>query len=107
YAVALAPPFPALNIPVGGHTVTLEPIAYNIRDSNAMQLINFRVRTQAADGSSGTYFMNFENAPSGSDYDNDEKGYLEYVVSGNTVKVIIYQSGSSAGATQKMGYIIG
>jgi type IV pilus assembly protein PilY1 len=68
--------------------------------------VNFRVITQAADNSSGTYFMNFENAPSGSDYDNDEKGYLAYVVSGNSIKVIVYQSGSSAGATQKMGYII-
>jgi type IV pilus assembly protein PilY1 len=106
YAVALSPPLPAISIPVGNTTVTLRPAAYNLRDSNAMQLVNFRVISQAADNSTGVYFMNFENAPAGSDYDNDEKGYLEYFVSGSTIKVVVYQSGSSAGATQKMGYII-
>ena len=50
--------------------------------------------------------MNYENAPSGSDFDNDEKGFLRYIVSGNTIKVIMHQSGSSSGANQKMGYII-
>ncbi len=106
YAVSLAPPTPSLKIPVGSATVTLIPAGYNLRNSNAMQLINFRVITQAADNSSGTYFMNFENAPAGSDYDNDMKGYLSYVVSAGTVKVTMWETGSSAGATQTMGYTI-
>ena len=106
YAVSLAPPTPSLKIPVGGSTVTLLPAGYNLRNSNAMQLINFRVISQAADASSGTYFMNFENAPAGSDYDNDMKGYMSYVVSAGTVKVTMWLTGSSAGATQTMGYTI-
>jgi len=106
YAVSLAPPTPSLKIPVGSGTVTLIPAGYNLRNSNAMQLINFRVITQAADNSSGTYFMNFENAPAGSDYDNDMKGYMSYVVSAGTVKVTMWETGSSAGATQTMGYTI-
>ena len=78
YAVSLAPPTPSLKIPVGYSTVTLIPAGYNLRNSNAMQLINFRVISQSSDNSSGLYFMNFENAPAGSDYDNDMKGYMYY-----------------------------
>jgi len=106
YAVSLAPPTPSLKIPVGSGTVTLIPAGYNLRNSNAMQLINFRVISQSSDNSSGTYFMNFENAPAGSDYDNDMKGYMAYQVSGGNVKVTMWLTGSSAGATQTMGYTI-
>ena len=82
------------------------PVGYQTRNFNAMSLVNFRVISQAADGSEGLFFMNYENAPAGSDYDNDMKGYLRYIVSGNTIKIIMHESGSSAGANQKMGYII-
>jgi len=106
YAVSLAPPTPSLKIPVGTSTVTVIPAGYNLRNNNAMQLINFRVISQATDNSSGLYFMNFENAPAGSDYDNDMKGYMFYRVSGTTVKITMWETGSSAGATQTMGYTI-
>jgi len=106
FAVALAPPIPAIKVAVGTATVTIIPVGYQWRNKNAMSLVNFRVITQASDGSSGTFFMNYENAPAGSDYDNDEKGFLSYAVSGNDIKIIMYQTGSSAGATQDMGYII-
>jgi type IV pilus assembly protein PilY1 len=106
YTVALAPPTPAIKVPVGGATVTIIPVGYNMRNSNAMSMVNFRVVNQAADGSSGEFFMNYENAPAGADYDNDEKGFLRYIVTGNQIKVIMHQSGSSSGATQNMGYII-
>jgi type IV pilus assembly protein PilY1 len=106
YAVSLSPPTPTLQIPVGTNKVTLIPAGYNLRNSNAMQLINFRVIAQATDNSSGTYFMNFENAPAGSDYDNDMKGYLSYQVSAGTIKITMWVTGSSAGATQQMGYTI-
>ncbi|MBS0418892.1 MAG: hypothetical protein JSR66_14345 [Proteobacteria bacterium] len=106
YAVSLAPPTPTLRIPVGNGTVTVIPAGYNLRNKNAMQLINFRVISQTSDNSSGTYFMNFENAPAGSDYDNDMKGFLAYQVSGGTVKLTMWLTGSSAGATQTMGYTI-
>jgi type IV pilus assembly protein PilY1 len=106
YAVSLAPPTPSLKIPVGSNTVTVIPAGYNLRNSNAMQLINFRVISQSSDNSSGLYFMNFENAPAGSDYDNDMKGYMYYAVSGNSVKITMWETGSSAGATQTMGYTI-
>ncbi|HEY4210626.1 MAG TPA: PilC/PilY family type IV pilus protein [Steroidobacteraceae bacterium] len=106
YAVSLAPPTPSLNIPVGTSTVTIIPAGYNKRDNNAMQLINFRVISQSADNSSGTYFMNFENAPAGSDYDNDMKGYLSYTVVSGNVNIGMWLTGSSAGATQWMGYTV-
>jgi type IV pilus assembly protein PilY1 len=108
FAVALAPPTPSIKVRVGTRTVTIIPAGYNIRNSNAMQLVNFRVISESADGKQGTYFMNYENAPSGSDYDNDMKGLLSYIVSndGATIKIIMHQTGSSAGATQNMGYII-
>jgi len=106
FAVALAPPIPSIKVPVAGSIVTITPAGYQWRDDNAMSLINFRVITQASDGSSGTFFMNYENAPAGSDYDNDQKGILRYVVTDKTIKIIMYVTGSSAGATQDMGYII-
>jgi type IV pilus assembly protein PilY1 len=106
YAVALAPPTPSINVKVAGATVKIIPVGYNIRNSNAMSMVNFRVISQSADGSEGLFFMNYENAPAGADYDNDGKGFLRYIVSGNSVKVIMHQSGASSGATQNMGYII-
>jgi type IV pilus assembly protein PilY1 len=111
FAVALAPPTPTVKIKIdAARTVTIIPAGYNIRNSNAMQLVNFRVISESADGKQGSYFMNYENAPSGSDFDNDMKGVLSFIVGGTTaaptVKVIMHQTGSSAGATQNMGYII-
>jgi type IV pilus assembly protein PilY1 len=108
YAVSLAPPQPSLKIPVGGgRTVTVIPAGYNLRNSNAMQLINFRVISQASDMSTGVYFMNYENASAGSDYDNDIKGYLAYSAPGDgTIRLEMWVTGSSAGATQTMGYTI-
>lgn len=106
YAVALAPPTPAIKVTVSGTTVTIIPVGYNIRNSNAMSMVNFRVISQSADGTEGLFFMNYENAPAGADYDNDNKGFLRYIVNGNEIKVIMHQSGSSSGATQNMGYII-
>lgn len=106
YTVALAPPTPSIDVTVAGTTVAIIPVGYNIRNSNAMSMVNFRVISQTADGSEGLFFMNYENAPAGADYDNDEKGYLRYIVTGNQIKIIMHQSGSSSGATQNMGYII-
>ncbi|HKR35402.1 MAG TPA: PilC/PilY family type IV pilus protein [Steroidobacteraceae bacterium] len=106
YTVALAPPIPSIKVRVGASNVTIIPVGYQTRNNNAMSLVNFRVIDQKADGSEGTFFMNYENAPAGSDYDNDEKGFLRYIVSGDTIKIIMHQSGSSSGANQKMGYII-
>lgn len=106
YTVALAPPIPSIKVRVGTSLVTIIPVGYQTRNFNAMSLVNFRVISQAADGSEGLFFMNYENAQAGSDYDNDEKGFLRYIVSGSTIKVIMHQSGSSSGANQKMGYII-
>lgn len=106
YTVALAPPIPSIKVRVGTSNVTIIPVGYQTRNSNAMSLVNFRVVSQKSDGSEGLFFMNYENAPAGSDYDNDEKGFLRYIVSGNTIKIIMHQSGSSSGANQKMGYII-
>jgi len=104
YTVALAPPIPSIKVNVGGSVVTIIPVGYQTRNSNAMSLVNFRVVSQTS--SEGLFFMNYENAPAGSDYDNDEKGFLRYIVSGNNIKIIMHQSGSSSGANQKMGYII-
>lgn len=106
YTVALAPPIPAIKVAVGSSVATIIPVGYQTRNNNAMSLVNFRVISQSADGREGMFFMNYENAPSGSDYDNDMKGYLRYIVNGSQIKIIMHESGSSAGANQKMGYII-
>lgn len=106
YAVALAPPIPEIAVNVGGSIVKIIPVGHNWRDNNAMVLVNFQVISQSGDGSQGEFFMNFENAPAGADHDSDFKGFLSYIVTGNTIKLIAYDTGSSAGSTMHLGYVI-
>lgn len=104
YAVALAPPIPEIAVNVNGTTVKIIPVGHNWRNNNAMVLVNFQVISQTA--TQGEFFMNYENAPAGADHDSDFKGYLRYIVSGSTIKVIMHETGSSAGSTMHMGYVI-
>lgn len=104
FSVSLAPPIPELSVDVGGNTVSIIPVAYNWRNKNAMVLVNFQVISQTA--TTGEFFMNYENAPAGADHDSDFKGYLNYEVVGNNISIVTHNTGSSAGATMHMGYII-
>ncbi len=104
YSIALAPPIPDIKVNVGGNTVRIIPVGRNWRNNNAMVLVNFQIISQTA--TSGEFFMNYENAPAGADHDSDFKGYLSYVVSGNDISITAHNTGSSAGSTMHMGYII-
>ena len=104
YSIALAPPIPDIKVDVGGSTVRIIPVGRNWRNNNAMVLVNFQIISQTA--TSGEFFMNYENAPAGADHDSDFKGYLSYQVSGNNISIVAYNTGSSAGSTMHMGYII-
>jgi len=104
YSIALAPPIPDIKVNVGGNPVRIIPVGYNRRDDNTMIIVNFEVINQTA--TSGEFFMNFENAPAGSDHDSDFKGYLKYEVSGNNISIVAHNTGSSAGSAMNMGYII-
>lgn len=104
FSVSMAPPIPDIKVNVGGNTVRIIPVGHNWRDSNSMVLVNFQVISQTA--TTGEFFMNYENAPAGADHDSDFKGYLKYEVNGNDISITGYNTGSSAGSTMHMGYII-
>ena len=104
YSIALAPPIPDIKVDVGGNQVRIIPVAHNWRNNNAMVLVNFQVISQTA--TTGEFFMNYENAPAGADHDSDFKGYLKYEVSGNTISITAHNTGSSAGSTMHLGYLI-
>ncbi|MDH5190309.1 MAG: hypothetical protein OEW89_03570 [Gammaproteobacteria bacterium] len=104
FSVSLASPRPELSVNVGSNTVKIIPVGYNWRDENDMPIVNFKVISHTA--TTGEFFMNFENAPAGADHDSDFKGYLKYEVIGSNISITAYNTGSSAGATMHMGYII-
>lgn len=104
YSIALAPPIPDIKVTVGTSTVRIIPVARNFRDSNEMVLVNFEIISQTA--TSGEFYMNYENAPAGADHDSDFKGYLRYDVTGSEISITATNTGSSAGSTMHMGYLI-
>ena len=104
YSVSLAPPIPDIKVDVNGKKVRIIPVGYNWRDQNSMVLVNFQVINQTA--TSGEFFMNYENAPAGADHDSDFKGYLRYDISGDNISITGYNTGTSAGSTMHLGYVI-
>jgi type IV pilus assembly protein PilY1 len=107
YVVALSPPSPSIQVelPEGsGNYINILPVAYNWRNNNDMVIVNFRTIYQTA--TSGEFFMNYENSPAGADFDSDFHGYLRYSVEGERIKIGLFNTGSSAGSTMHMGYII-
>ncbi len=116
FAVALASPLPRIEIPVGGSRVTLVPFAKSVAGAGingargqfqpTNQIVDFYVETMAADGTSGTFIVNFEDVEAGNDHDMDMIVRYSYQVVGAGVQVTVerlYQAGS---ITHHAGYVI-
>jgi type IV pilus assembly protein PilY1 len=117
FAVALASPLPKFEIPVGGRTITLVPfaksVAYNSdidRDKGKFQptnqIVDFYVESLAADQSSGTFRVNFEDVEAGNDHDMDAIVKYSYRVVGSTLTVDVSSEYQAGGIIHHMGYVI-
>jgi type IV pilus assembly protein PilY1 len=118
FAVALASPLPKIAIPVGDKTITMIPFAksvggggYGIDPASSFQptnqIVDFYVQDMAADGTSGTFRVNFEDVEQGADHDMDAIAIYHYQVNAdNTVTVTVTSEYAAGGIIQHMGYII-
>lgn len=106
YALAMATGNPEINVSVGGSEVKILPYCYNHRDSNPCTLMDFRIISQNA--TSGQFYVNWENALRGSDFDQDADGTLSYVIDNATGAITITSTleNQSSSADERLGYII-
>ncbi len=117
FSVALASPLPKFEIPVGNNRfITLVPFAKSVAGSSISstasfqptnQIVDFYVQEMAADGSSGTFRVNFEDVEQGADHDMDAIAIYSYRVNANgTVTVDVTSEYAAGGIVQHMGYIV-
>ena len=117
FAVALASPLPRIEVPVAGRTVTIVPFAKSVAGVSISaaagsfqptnQIVDFYIEAIAADRTSGTFQVNFEDVEAGNDHDMDAISRYSYVVNAdNTVTVTVSSDYAAGGITQHMGYVI-
>jgi type IV pilus assembly protein PilY1 len=111
FGVALSIGAPRIEVPVGGKTIVIQP-SYRL-DKNGDgktvgggSLVDFRIISQAADKTSGKFFVSWEDSEQGGDYDMDVIGTLEYKIEAGQVKVTTYVIRQSTANPQGFGYII-
>jgi type IV pilus assembly protein PilY1 len=116
FAVALASPLPRIEIPVGGGIVTLAPFAKSVAGSSIQsglgqfqptnQIVDFYVESISADGTSGSFLINFEDVEAGNDHDMDAVVRYTYALEGGQVRVTVNRLYEAGGITHHMGYTI-
>jgi type IV pilus assembly protein PilY1 len=114
--VALASPLPRIEIPLGGQRVTLVPFAKSVAGASinaargafqpTNQIVDFYVESMAADGTSGTFLVNFEDVEAGNDHDMDAIARYSYAVVGGQVQVTVERLYEQGSITHHMGYVI-
>ncbi len=116
FSVALASPLPRIEIPVAGRQVTLVPFAKSVAGAGingargafqpTNQIVDFYVEDMAADGSYGTFIINFEDVEAGNDHDMDAIVRYTYQVVAGNVEVRVERLYEAGGITHHMGYVI-
>jgi type IV pilus assembly protein PilY1 len=118
FAVALASPLPRIEIPVGpGQKVTLVPFAKSVGGCLGVvgtqgqfqptnTIVDFYVESVAADGSSGSFRVNFEDVEQGADHDMDAIVRYTYQVVAGQVQVQMQSLYAAGCIIQHMGYVI-
>jgi type IV pilus assembly protein PilY1 len=117
FAVALASPLPRIEIPVNGRNVTIIPFAKSVGTNGingnrgqfqpTNQIVDFYIESIAADRTSGTFQVNFEDVEAGNDHDMDAVARYNYVVNAdNTLTVTVNSDYAAGGIVQHMGYVI-
>lgn len=116
FAVALASPLPRIEIPVNGSKVTLAPFAKSVAGSGinkdrgqfqpTNQIVDYYVESISADGTSGSFLINFEDVEAGNDHDMDTVVRYSYRVVDGLVEVTVERLYEAGGITHHMGYVI-
>ena len=118
FAVALASPWPRIEIPVNGKTITLVPFAKSVGGCLGVtgtqggfqptnQIVDFYVESIAPDGTSGSFRVNFEDVEQGADHDMDAIARYQYQVNPDYSVTVTLSSQYAAGCIiQHMGYVV-
>ncbi len=111
FTLALGSPLPAIDVDVGGHTISFAPFAKTVnfcgsntayKPTNA--IVGFTVEEVTA--TSGSYRVSFEDMEQGADNDMDAVARFKYQVSGNSVIMETESLTASGCAVQHMGYTV-
>lgn len=107
YAVQLASNVPLVSIPIGaGKSVSLIPACSNTTAGGKCAIVNFLVESQAADGSSGSFLIDWEDSEFGGDYDFDAEVRLSYVLSNERLSITTSVTRAAASHKLGLGYIL-
>ncbi|OLO08926.1 hypothetical protein BTW08_04625 [Salinicola sp. MH3R3-1] len=107
YAVQLASNVPLVSIPIGGgESVSLIPACSNTTAGGKCAIVNFLVESQASDGSSGSFLIDWEDSEFGGDYDFDAEVRLSYALSGERLSITTSVTRAAASHKLGLGYIL-
>ncbi|GHB33513.1 hypothetical protein GCM10009038_35490 [Salinicola rhizosphaerae] len=107
YAVQLASNVPLVSIPIGnGKSVSLIPACSNTTANGKCAVVNFLVESQAADGSSGSFLVDWEDSEFGGDYDFDAEVRLSYTLSNERLAITTSVTRAAASHKLGLGYIL-
>ncbi|MCG5523592.1 PQQ-binding-like beta-propeller repeat protein [Ectothiorhodospira haloalkaliphila] len=109
YGVSLAPAVPRIEIPLPGaseSTVVILPACDNRGDDLRCQLADFQIVEQDIEAGTGSFFIQWDVAEWGADFDMDINGTLRYEIDGNQISVTTQTWADSSGRETGFGYII-
>ena len=113
YGISLATNVPRIEIPVpgsaSGQKVVIQPVYRLDRGAGnigAGAIVDVKIVFQAADGTSGRMYVNWEDSEQGGDFDQDVWGVIDYRFSGANLLVTTNVVAASTANPQGFGYVI-
>ncbi|MGY6555633.1 MAG: pilus assembly protein [Wenzhouxiangella sp.] len=107
--VSLAPAVPRIDIPLPGETqpsLVILPACDNAGDNLRCALAEFRIIEQDLDKGTGAFFVQWDVAEWGADFDSDLNGTLSYEIRDSEIFVTTEVWAQSSGRRTGFGYII-
>ena len=107
--VSLAPAVPRISIPRPGESVPaveILPACDNQGDGLRCQLADFRIVEQDIENGTGSFFVQWDVAEWGADFDMDVNGTLSYEITDTEITVETRTWADSSGRATGFGYII-
>ncbi|MGY6587095.1 MAG: pilus assembly protein [Wenzhouxiangella sp.] len=107
--VSLAPAVPVIRIPRPGQeaiAVEILPACDNDREKTRCALADFRIVEQNLEQGTGRFFVQWDVAEWGADFDSDLNGDISYRIVGNEIEITTNVWADSSAAQTGFGYII-
>lgn len=107
--VSLAPAVPRIAIPKPGETeaaVVILPACDNRGENSRCALVDFRIVDQDIEEGTGEFFVQWDVAEWGADFDSDLNGNIRYEITDDAVEVTTEVWAQSSGRSTGFGYII-